>query len=220
MNANTHQIKHQRKLVIVFRVSGYSVPLESMIQNDQNTNSQLVHDQRLDWMWEPSRKDRLLIRLKLKKLDPQSEIDQAMKGAYEFICEKYQPGDDVILMFDGHKSDPRPMGAAELLARHLCEGTRPPDFSKAQSNAGGNIASRRIPIHCVAEFFWSSPKITSVSNDELRSRFPLGTEHVICYVHDPTTGGTESYSTTYDADGSIISREVLTMGLMIRCHSF
>ncbi|CAE7182749.1 unnamed protein product [Rhizoctonia solani] len=100
--------------------------------------------------------------------------------------------------------DPR-LKAAEVLARHLHNGTRPGD-SNARSGKDTYTPARKISVHCVAIEGWIEIKNMSVWNDELKARFPPGTEHIICGTfHDKNY---RSCSSAFDLTGNLVSREL------------
>ncbi|CAE6423872.1 unnamed protein product, partial [Rhizoctonia solani] len=137
---------------------------------------------------------------------PKIKVDEAVAKADKFISENYQAGDDIILIANNFCENDRAIDAASILARHLHDGTHPHDLSKKRPNSGGDVPSGRIPIYCVVVSFWDSPKDISVLNNELRSWFPPGIEHLVSYVQ--YENGASACSTTLDWDSSIISREI------------
>ncbi|EUC53472.1 hypothetical protein RSOL_003390, partial [Rhizoctonia solani AG-3 Rhs1AP] len=98
----------------------------------------------------------------------------------------------------------RNLDAAEMLAKHLHDGTRPSDLSRVQSQNEGDVSSGRIPIHCVVVSGLDKPSV-SERNDELKSRLPPGIEHIMCWSYRDEF---QSSATRYDADGSMISKEI------------
>ncbi|KAJ1302243.1 hypothetical protein OPQ81_001064 [Rhizoctonia solani] len=205
MNPGTNGVKGPRKLVIVFG-NGYIGSLNWMIhdQGDQNGCPQLVHRHLFDHR-KLSLLDRLLIWLRLKQAST-PRVDQAVAEAHEFLSNKYRPGDQVILAaFDWGKT--QSSTAASILASHLYDGTLPQHANSAQSGNEGRVAGRRISIHGIAVLLWGSTKNATVVNDELKSRFPPGVEHIITHMVDSDNPAHHSCSTTLDLDGGMVSRE-------------
>ncbi|EUC56739.1 hypothetical protein RSOL_192480, partial [Rhizoctonia solani AG-3 Rhs1AP] len=93
------------------------------------------------------------------------------------------------------------------------------DLSRVQSKNVGNVSSGRIPIHCVAVFglgeksgilpVFGERSSVIEWNDKLRSRSPPGIKHITCWDY-----GIEfrNCTTRWDADGSMISREICNSG--------
>ncbi|KAH7332875.1 hypothetical protein B0J17DRAFT_148326 [Rhizoctonia solani] len=187
----------------------YEIFFNAMIQTDEHDRPQLVSTHEIPRVVEPSLMDRLAIRLRLKKGN-KPVIDQAVADGYEFISRNYAPGDQVVLIawsFDN--GDPEPfVKAAETLATHPHDGTSPGDRSNFKSRQGGATATRRIPIHGVAVCDWYGLKRDSMSgwNDELKSRFPPGIEHIICYKWEADRE--RGCSTRFGPDGSMMSRQI------------
>lgn len=138
-------------------------------------------------------------------------IDRAVVDAYEFISRHYVPGDQVVLQAERYSDEDREHMAkgVETLARHLHDGTRPGDRSILKSRSEDSIPTRRIPIHCIAVMGSYGLNIEHISawNDVLKTRFPPGIEHIICYTWGDGLG--RACSTVCDTDGSIISRQIL-----------
>ncbi|CAE6480186.1 unnamed protein product [Rhizoctonia solani] len=186
-----------------------------MIRTYNGDRPQLVHRQ--EDIVKPSRLIRFATRLGLTKgvvayqyphwliercVEDKPMMD-AVKQAYAFVTGNYRQGDQVTLLV--WSSPDRNLDAAEMLAKHLHDGIRPGDLSRVQSENVGDVPLGRIPIYCVA--VWGAGEKSSVSewNDELKSRFPAGVEHIICWHYE---NGFRSCVTRYDADGSMISREI------------
>ncbi|CAE6497937.1 unnamed protein product [Rhizoctonia solani] len=185
-----------------------------MVQDDQGDRPQLVHKQRIHPL---SRLDRHLFHLRIKRRN-QRNNDQAIADAHRFVTRNYRSGDQVILLAEPHHGDhvTKPM---EILARHLHDGTTPSEPSKAQLGGGNNALGQEIPIHAVAVLGWcGSVESVILFQDELKSRFPPEIEHIICCG---TMGFRYScWSTLFDSDGSMISREISTydVGFVHVCH--
>ncbi|CAE6469003.1 unnamed protein product, partial [Rhizoctonia solani] len=107
------------------------------------------------------------------------------------------------LFVNSHRD--RYLDAAEMLAKYLHDGTRPGDLSRVQFKNVGNVPPGQIPIHCVVVGSPGGKSSVSEGNDELKSRFPPGIEHIICWGNWDVF---RSCATRYDADGSMISREI------------
>ncbi|CAE6524055.1 unnamed protein product, partial [Rhizoctonia solani] len=159
------------------------------------------NDRILGYIEKPSFFIRFATRLRLTKEN--KPMMDAVKETYAFLSDNYRQGDQVTLLVDSYRD--RYLDAAEMLAKHLHDGTRPSGLPRVQSRNGGDVPPGRIPIHCVA--VWGLGKKWSVSerNNELKSRFPAGIEHIICWNYG---NGFQSCATRYDADGSMISREI------------
>ncbi|CAE6415864.1 unnamed protein product [Rhizoctonia solani] len=117
----------------------------------------------------------------------------------------------------------RDLKAAEILIKHLQNGTRPGNSSGSQTISGSNVPPTRIPIHGIVAMGMCNVRVhiphsfrsslTPVNseargmcevNDELKSRFPLGIEHIICGTYDQ---GFRSCATRLDMTGRVLSRE-------------
>ncbi|CAE6436890.1 unnamed protein product [Rhizoctonia solani] len=193
-----------------------------MIQTDDGNRPQLVHSQK--YIERPSRLIRFATRLGLTKgvvaykyhawliehCVEDKPMMHAVEMAYAFVSSNYRQGDQVTLFVNSYYD--RRLDAAEMLAKHLYDGTRPGDHSKVPSKNGRGVPSGRIPIqwseHSIPNLHLSGlGEKSSISerNDELKSRFPAGTEHIICWGYG---NGSRSCATRYDVDGSTISREI------------
>ncbi|CUA71010.1 hypothetical protein RSOLAG22IIIB_09297 [Rhizoctonia solani] len=130
----------------------------------------------------------------------------AVESAYSFVSGNYKPGDQVILYVcsDAIDSDPH-LKAAETLAKHLHDGTRPGDGPESHSSSGHHESSGKIPIHGVVVEVDPETRQMCETNDELKSRFPPGIEHIICHTYD---GRDRSCATRFDMTGGIIWREM------------
>ncbi|CAE6415853.1 unnamed protein product [Rhizoctonia solani] len=129
----------------------------------------------------------------------------AVESAYSFLSGNYKPGDQVILCaFSGALDSDCHLKAAETLAKHLHDGTRPGDRSGSQPNSGNNKSLGKIPIYGVVARVYDQKREMCEVNDELKSRFPHGIEHIVCYTHDDD----RSCATRFDMTGGIVSREI------------
>ncbi|CAE7109862.1 unnamed protein product [Rhizoctonia solani] len=206
-----------------------SVKDYNLVDTDDGDRPQLVHC--IHYIEQPSSLDRFAALLGLAKGD--KPVIEEVKKAYEFITRKYAAGDQVILCvrsFEKWETD-RGAKVAEVLARHLHDGTYPANLVNAQPGNGGNRTGSRIPIYAVvvdrtcaflsssgAETHSNLPSVSdwdeiqsiSAWSDWLKSRLPLGIQHMVCFSYD---GGFRSGSTMYDLGGAIISREVCTCRL-------
>ncbi|EUC53471.1 hypothetical protein RSOL_003280, partial [Rhizoctonia solani AG-3 Rhs1AP] len=169
-----------------------------MIETDDGDRPQLVHHQ--EDIEKPSLFIRFSTRLKLTKED--KPLMDAVKETYAFVSGNYRQGDQVTLFVNSYHD--RNLDAAEMLAQHLQDGTRPCDLPRVQSKNVGDVRPVRISIHCVAVLCVGGRSSASEQN-ELKSRFPAGIEHIICWNY---VNGFRSCATRYDADGSMISREM------------
>ncbi|KAL5637684.1 hypothetical protein ACGC1H_002076 [Rhizoctonia solani] len=127
----------------------------------------------------------------------------AVEKAYVFVSGNYRQGDQVTLLVNSYYD--RHLDAAKILAKHLHDGTRPADLSRAQSKNERDVPPGRIPIHCVGVGGMGAKTSMAEWNDELKSRFPPGIEHIVCRGYE---NDNRSCATRYDADGSMISREI------------
>ncbi|EUC56736.1 hypothetical protein RSOL_191950, partial [Rhizoctonia solani AG-3 Rhs1AP] len=191
MNIDAGVVKHPRRLVVSFGLGD-----DYMIRTDTGDRPQLVYYQ--DCVEKPSRLIRFATRLGLKD----KPMMDAVEKAYAFVSGNYRQGDQVTLLVYSYFD--RLLDAAEMLAKHLHDGTRPGGLSRVQSKNVGDVPPGRIPIHCVAVSGLGGRSV-SERNDELKSMFPPGIEHIICWGY---VNGTRTCATRYDADGSTISREI------------
>ncbi|CAE6421895.1 unnamed protein product, partial [Rhizoctonia solani] len=222
--------KRPKRLVVGLTYTGSASIFYPMIQTDRHNPLQLVSRHyipqfKLD---EPSLLDRLAAQLRLNKGNKQP-VDKAVAEGYDFVSRNYIPGDQVVLVArPRYKEDPDLyVEAAETLARQLHNGTGPSDCSNLKPINGGEAETKRIPIHGVAVIgmysvsqserikVWfqtqlasSESKVDSMSewSDELKSRFPLGTEHIICNKWED--GKEHACWTRFGPDGGIISRQI------------
>ncbi|CAE6418464.1 unnamed protein product [Rhizoctonia solani] len=197
MAINPKTVKHTRKLVVTFDFYAYG-----MVKTDHGDRPQLVHEEpQID---QPSRLVRLATRLRLTKGN--KALGGTVAKAYTFVSRNYRQGDHVILVVRS-RSDIRKdsnVKAAEILAKHLHNGTDPIGLSHHQIENDGVIPAR-IPIYCVAVGVAGGTKSMSECNDECKSRFPAGIEHVICWAYGDKH---RSCVTQFDTIGGIISREI------------
>ncbi|CAE6539282.1 unnamed protein product, partial [Rhizoctonia solani] len=186
-----------------------------MIETDDGDRPQLVHYR--DYIEKPSRLVRLAIRVGLSKgivankchlelierCVENKPLMVAVELAYSFLSRNFRQGDQVTLFV--YSNQHHYLDAAEMLAKHLHDGTRPGHLSGVQYKHGEAVSPGRIPIHCVA--VWGLGEKASISewNDELKSRFPAGIDHIICVDYRSKF---QSCATRYDADGGMISREM------------
>ncbi|KEP45272.1 hypothetical protein V565_294240, partial [Rhizoctonia solani 123E] len=169
-----------------------------MIRTDDGDRPQLVHYQ--DHIGTPSLFIRFATRLGLTRVN--KPMMDAVEKTYAFVAGNYRQGDQVILLVGSYNG--RHLDAAEMLAKHLHNGIRPGDLLRVQSKNAGDVPPGRIPIHCVAVNGLGERSSVSERSDELKSRFPAGIEHIICWDYWKAV---RSCDTRYDAEGSIISRE-------------
>ncbi|KEP46911.1 hypothetical protein V565_175980, partial [Rhizoctonia solani 123E] len=170
--------------------------LDYMIRTDDGDRLQLVHLQ--EHIERPSRFIRFATRLGWKTKD--KPMMNAVEKAYAFVSDNYKQGDQVtLLVWSCHA---RRLDAAEMLAKHLHAGIRPGDLSRVQSKNVGDVPPGRIPIHCVAVEGLGERSSVSEWNNELKSRFPPGIEHIICWGYE---NGTRTCATRYDADGKMFA---------------
>ncbi|KDN38243.1 hypothetical protein RSAG8_09642, partial [Rhizoctonia solani AG-8 WAC10335] len=175
-----------------------------MIRTNHNDRTQLVHYQ--GSIKRPSRLVRFATRLGL--MNGNKPMMDAVAKAYAFVSDNYRQGDQVVLVVNPKytmDSDLH-LNAAEMLAKHLHDGTRPKDLSHIQPSDGG-VPPVRIPIHGVALEVSGRVEGIAELNDELKSRFPPGIEHIICWKY-----GYQSCATRYDMGGGMISREICIAG--------
>ncbi|KDN38251.1 hypothetical protein RSAG8_09650, partial [Rhizoctonia solani AG-8 WAC10335] len=201
LNVDPRSGEHPKKLVVLFTY--YTC---DMIETDEGYCPQLVHFQ--GQIPRPPRLVRFATRLGLTKGN-KPHIDDAVAKAYMFVSRNYAPGDQVtfVAIESFHEIDTDPsMVAAITLAKHLHNGTRPDGLSKVQSGNAGDVPARRIPIHSVVVTVWDEIETFFVWNDELRSKFPPGIGHLVCCAS--VSKGSSSCSTTYESDGSVVSREI------------
>ncbi|KEP48339.1 hypothetical protein V565_127150, partial [Rhizoctonia solani 123E] len=173
-----------------------------MIQTDDDERPQLVHYQ--EYIEKPSLLIRFATRLGLTKED--KPMMGAVGKAYAFVSGNYRQGDQVILLV--HSYFDRHMDAAEMLAKHLHDGTRPSYLLRVQSKNVGE-APERIPIHGVVAHVHGKTISIFEWNDKLKSRFPPGIQHIVCWGYECEF---QSCATKCDADGSTISREICVSG--------
>ncbi|CAE6398236.1 unnamed protein product [Rhizoctonia solani] len=191
MNIDAGVVKHPRRLVVSF---GYYDG--GMIRTDDGDRPQLVHFQKK--IEKPSLLIRFATRLGLTKGN--KPMMDAVKETYAFVTGNYRQGDQVTLLvwsaFD------RNLDAAEMLAKHLHDGTRPGDLLSVRSKNVGDVPPGRIPIHCVAVDNYGERSSVSEWNNALKSRFPAGVEHIICWDYE---NGSRSCATRYDVDGKMFA---------------
>ncbi|CAE6542918.1 unnamed protein product [Rhizoctonia solani] len=129
----------------------------------------------------------------------------AVESAYSFVSRNYKPGDQVILYVRSYAVDSDlNLKAAETLAKHLHDGTRPGDRPESHPSSGHHESPGKILIHgVVIQVFHGTRQIREV-NDEPKSRFPPGIEHIVCFTH----ADDRSCATRFDKTGGIVSREI------------
>ncbi|CAE6490184.1 unnamed protein product [Rhizoctonia solani] len=201
MNAGIGTTERPKKLVVIF--SGYSG--SSHEAGTIPTDLQLIHNPRLPWIEKVSRFDRLVHRLKFKK-EKKSQIDEPVAGAYTFVSRNYEPGNQVILIVDTilPRDEATLLEAAVILAGHLNNGTRPRHPLETEPSTGSNAPERPIPIHGVIVDGSYTPESISQLSDQLKSRFPRGVEHIVCFRKEHNY----SCSTISNPHGHIIAREM------------
>ncbi|CAE7058249.1 unnamed protein product [Rhizoctonia solani] len=204
MEKNLTAGKPSRRLVVWFGTVPYH-----LVKADCGHRPQLVYHQ--SSIKPPSRLARFATRLRLVKEN--KPLLDAVKNAYRFIANNYTPGDQVILVAWHYASLlldlDHTVRVFELLAKHLHDRTRPGNLFDLQSDNQRDISASRIPIYAVA-VGGVQMQSHSAWSDRLKSRFPPGIEHIICwnYRHDTFF----SSSTAYNPDGFVISREICISG--------
>ncbi|KDN39966.1 hypothetical protein RSAG8_08415, partial [Rhizoctonia solani AG-8 WAC10335] len=176
--------------------------LSDVIRTNRGNRPQLVHRQPSIKM--PSRLVQFATRLRL--MNGNKPLMDAVAETYAFVSDNYRQGDQVILLVKPFVpiDSILDLNAAEMLAKHLHNGTRPKDLSHVQPS-DGRVPPVRIPIHGVAVEVLGRVEGIAELNDELKSRFPPGIEHIICWRYG---GGYQSCATRYDVGGGMISREI------------
>ncbi|CAE7107423.1 unnamed protein product [Rhizoctonia solani] len=221
MEENSTVDKHPRRLVVNFwgyvctflmRISAFAIgddsaKADSWIKTNDGDRPQLVHTLNQNRIKQPSRVVRFARRLGLTKGD--KPVFEAVDKAHRFITRNYAPGDQLILCVstnDKWETD-RSAKVLDVLARHLHDGTIPAKLANAQPGNGGDITGRQIPIYGVVVYPSLLDEIHSITtwSDWLKSRFPPGIQHIVCYSYDD---GFHSCSTTYDLDSGMTSREL------------
>ncbi|CUA67954.1 hypothetical protein RSOLAG22IIIB_07636 [Rhizoctonia solani] len=163
---------------------------------------QLVH--KTPYVFQPSLMVRFAARLGLTKGN--KSMMNAVESAYSFVSGNYKPGDQVILYVLSHGIDSDLyLKAAERLAKHLHDGTRPGDRPESKPSSGNNESPGQIPIHGVVVWVVVETRQMGEVNDELKSRFPPGIDHVICFTY---VEGHRSCATRFDMTGGIVWREI------------
>ncbi|CAE6471291.1 unnamed protein product [Rhizoctonia solani] len=195
MNIDARDVKYPRKLVVQF----YSEGDGNMIKTDDGDRPQLVYH--ADNIQRPSRLVRFVARLGWTKGNKM--LNDAVEMAYTFVSGHYRQGDQVILLVSYLDSSLN-LDPAETLAKHLHNGTRPSNPPRAQSKSASNVPPKRIPIHCVAVYIFGETKSIFELNEDLKSRFPTGIEHIICWAY----WNFRCCATRCDEDGGITSREI------------
>ncbi|CAE6527860.1 unnamed protein product [Rhizoctonia solani] len=118
--------------------------MHGLINTHHGDRPQLVDHQYL--IERPTRLIRFATRLGLAKGN--KPMLQAVEQAFTFIASQYAPGDQVILVTRINfkwETDPNAK-ALKLLARHLCDGTNPGNYSTVQQKNAQETANARIPI--------------------------------------------------------------------------
>ncbi|CUA76446.1 putative protein RSN1 [Rhizoctonia solani] len=169
---------------------------------DEGHRQQLVH--KTSFLDKPSRMVQFAARLGLAKGN--KSVMNAMESAYSFLSENYQPGDQVILYVRSFEiGSDLDLKAAESLAKHLHDGTRPGDRCESQRSSGNNKSPGKIPIHGIVVSLGGEMRQMCEVNDGLKSRFPPGIEHIVCCTYD---AGDRSCATRFDMTGAIVWREI------------
>ncbi|KAH7332886.1 hypothetical protein B0J17DRAFT_148695 [Rhizoctonia solani] len=204
MSVDRGPVERPKKIIIVLSSYSGSGNESTTIPTDLNEYPQTVHLQRLPWIEKPSRIDRLVDRLGLKK-DRKLPIDDAVAGSYKFISRNYRTGDHLILVVDVilPRDEKSLIDAAETLAKHLHNGTIPRHLPKTQSEDGSYALGRCIPLYSVIVDGASVSESISDWNDQIKSRFPPGIKYITC------SRGDYSCSTMSNPDGGLDSREVM-----------
>ncbi|EUC55064.1 hypothetical protein RSOL_087100, partial [Rhizoctonia solani AG-3 Rhs1AP] len=171
MNIDAGVVKHPRRLVVHIRFFG-----GHMVRTYTGDRAQLVHRQ--EDIVKPSRLIRFATRLGLTKgvvaykyphwLIERCVEDKPMMDAVEQTYAQDGFADVEIASLLVCPYYGRNLDAAEMLAKHLHDGTRPGDLLRAQSKNVGDVLPGRIPIQDDRGY-------------ELR---PHCTKHVIYYDED------------------------------------
>ncbi|CUA67934.1 hypothetical protein RSOLAG22IIIB_07619 [Rhizoctonia solani] len=187
---------------------------------NEGSRQQLVH--KTPWIEKPSLMVRFAARLGLTKGN--KSMMNAVESAYSFVSGNYEPGDQVMFVATSWWEhdlanvvlaslyvDLRLFGsdldlkAAETLAKHLHDGTRPGDRPESHPSSGHHESPGKIPIHGVVVEAYRETRQMCEVNDELKSRFPPGIEHIICWT-SAVSG--RSCATRFDMTGGIVWREI------------
>ncbi|CUA67952.1 hypothetical protein RSOLAG22IIIB_07634 [Rhizoctonia solani] len=201
---------------------------------NKDNRQQLVH--KTPRIEKPSRLVRFGVRLGLTKGN--KSVMDAVESAYSFLSRNYEPGDQVMFVagccweYDladvviaslyvgsGAINSDLDLKAAETLAKHLHDGTRPGDRPESHSSSGHHESPGKIPIHGVVVWVGRETRQMCKANDELKSRFSPGIEYIISYTYDR---GERSCATRFDMTGGIVWREICISsggywGLWIHC---
>ncbi|CAE6404463.1 unnamed protein product [Rhizoctonia solani] len=160
----------------------------------------------------------------------------AVEGAYSFVSGSYKPGDQVMFVTTSWwEHDLANVVLASLtpniwrvqsLIQHVHyvddteqhDGTRPDDRSESHPSSGNNESPGKIPIYGVVVGVDYETRQMCEVNDELKSRFPPGVEHIVCWT---LFGRERSCATRFDMTGGIVWREIcitLDVGWDLRIH--
>ncbi|CAE6395461.1 unnamed protein product [Rhizoctonia solani] len=202
MDGDTSGVQHSRKLIVYL----YAL-VDYMIERAQNNRPQLVYKRQLPYIAKSSRSSRLAVRAGLKK-NRKSSIDDTVAEAHTFLLHNYEPGDEVVLRIDPYleKYEASLINTVGNLARHLHDGTHPSGLSSIRSGNGSDSPVRHIPIHCIVVLSCARKESVAKWNDELKSRFPPGIEHIISWTYAGDIS--QSCSTYFHTDGSMVSRKL------------
>ncbi|CAE6394504.1 unnamed protein product [Rhizoctonia solani] len=187
---------------------------------DDGHRQQLVH--KTPYVQEPSLMVRFAARLGLTKGN--QSMMNAVESAYSFVSGNYKPGDQVMFVatswWEHDLANKVPasltvyspaidsdldLKAAETLAKHLHDGTRPGDLPESHPSSGNNESPGKIPIYGVVVKTYRETRQMCELNDELKSRFPPGIKHIICWTY---FGRERSCATRFDMTGGIVWREM------------
>ncbi|CAE7141950.1 unnamed protein product [Rhizoctonia solani] len=125
-----------------------------------------------------------------------------MLEAYRFLLNKYVPGDQVILYLSMYADG---TWGTDPYAKF--EGINQGNVPTIQPGNEEHINTDQIPIYAVVARSSPVDKIQSMStwNDWLKSGSPPGIQHMVCFDYEH---GFRSCHTTYDLDGTVLSREL------------
>ncbi|CEL54431.1 hypothetical protein RSOLAG1IB_11678 [Rhizoctonia solani AG-1 IB] len=219
-----------RKLVCVFASEYYSVYARNLAsQMVNNKTEQCVHFAQAEAPLPTSSSKPTGVRGIMsrkssganKALTP-PPYAKVLSGAYGFLAELYQPGDEIILAaVTGHPEEwALLLGATKVLAQHLEAGTEPirvaQDLDPAverERDIFNDIPKEEPPnpllgisIESTVALTYCSQRQVNEINNLLLEEFPLSVKHIFSFNW---ATGYENYCDTYrDAMGQILKREV------------